>query len=189
MSPELFEHLFNLAGPLIAKQDMDYRKSIPAKKPHLVITLPYLAEGCSQQALNLGFRVGKSTVSKILKEVCEALYTLLATHHLRPPSTEEEWKQISSEFLTLWNMPHVIGAIDGNHVATKCPKNTGSLYHNYKGYFSQVLPAVCDATYNFIFIDIGQYGSTNDSAVLKNSELGRCLKSYSLNIPSEDIAD
>ena len=100
MSPERFEHLFNLVGPLIAKQDKNYRKSIPAKKC-LVITLRYSAEGCSQQALSLSFRVGKSTVSKILREVCEALYTVLATHYLRLPSTEEEWKQISSEFLEL----------------------------------------------------------------------------------------
>ena len=187
MNREHFEHLFNLVDPLIAKQDTNYRKSKPAKK-RLVITLRYLAEGCSQQALSLGFRVGKSSVSKILKEVCEVLYTVLATHYLRPPLTEEEWKQKSSEFLNLWNMPHV-GAIDGKHVATECPKNTGSLCHNYKGFFSQVLLAVCDAKYKFIFIDIGQYGSKNDSAIIKNLELGRRLESYSLNIPSEDIAD
>ena len=56
MSLELFEHLFNLVGPLIAKQDTNYRKSksIPAKKHH-VITLRYLAEVSSQQALSLGF--------------------------------------------------------------------------------------------------------------------------------------
>ena len=69
MSPESFEHLFNLVGLLIAKQDTNYKKSIPAKK-RLVIMLRYLAEGCSQQALSLGFRVDKSTKSKILKEVC-----------------------------------------------------------------------------------------------------------------------
>ena len=33
MSPERFEHLSNLVGSLIAKQDTNYRKSIPAKKP------------------------------------------------------------------------------------------------------------------------------------------------------------
>ena len=86
-------------------------------------------------------------------------------------------------------MPHVIGAIDGKHVAMECPKYTGSLYHNHKGFFSQVLFVVLDAKYKFIFIDVGQYGSTNDSAVLKNSELSRRLESYSLNIPSEGIAD
>ena len=53
MSPEHFEHLFNLVGSLIPKQDTNYRKSIPQKK-RLIITLRYLAEGCSQQALSLG---------------------------------------------------------------------------------------------------------------------------------------
>ena len=86
-------------------------------------------------------------------------------------------------------MPHVVGAIDGKHIAMECPKNTWSLYHNYKGFFSQVLLAVCDARYKFIFIDVGQYGSTNDSVVLKNSELGRRLESCSLNLLSEDITD
>ena len=86
-------------------------------------------------------------------------------------------------------MRHMIGAIDGKHAAMECPKNTGSLYQNYMGFFSQVLLAVCDAKNKFIFSDVGHYGSTNDSAVLKNSELGRRLESYSLNIPSEDIAD
>ena len=32
MIPEHFEYLFNLVGPLIAKQDTNYRKSTPAKK-------------------------------------------------------------------------------------------------------------------------------------------------------------
>ena len=36
MSPERFEHLFNLVGPLIAKQDTNYRKSIPAKNALLL---------------------------------------------------------------------------------------------------------------------------------------------------------
>ena len=165
----------------------ELQKKYTSKK-RLVITLRYLAERCSQQALSLNFQVGKSTVSKILKVVCEALYTVLATHFLRPPSTEEEWKQISSEFLELSNMPHVIGAINGKHVAMECPKNIGSLYHNYKGFFSHVF-AVCDAKYKFNFIDVGQYGGRNDGVVLKSSELSIRLELYSLNISSEDIAD
>ena len=39
------------------------------------------------------------------------------------------------------------------------------------------------------FNDVGQYENTNDTAVLRNSELGRRLKSCSLNITSDDIAD
>ena len=187
MSPERFEHLSNFCWSVNSQTRHKLQMSIPAKK-RLVITLRYLAEGCSQQTLSFSFQVGKSTVSKILKEVCEALYTVLVTHYLLPPSTVEDWKLISSEFLELWNMPHVIGAIDGKHVAMNAQKILGH-YINYKGFFSQVLLAVCDAKYKFIFIDVRQYGSTNNSVVLKNSELGRHHELYSLNIPSEDIAD
>ena len=42
-------------------------------------------------------------------------------------------------------------------------KNTTLLYRNYKIFFSQVLLAVWDAKYKFIFTDDGQYGSANDS--------------------------
>ena len=39
------------------------------------------------------------------------------------------------------------------------------------------------------FIRAKQYGGKNHSAVLKNSEVDKCLELYSLNIPSGDIAD
>ena len=55
------------------------------------------------------------------------------------------------------------------------PKNSGSLYFNYKGRFSIVLMAVCDASYNFTLVDIGQYG---DSSVLNNSEMGKRKRAY-----------
>ena len=77
MSPDRFEHLFSLAEPLITKQDTNYRKCIPARK-RLVITLRYLAEGSSQQAPSMTYRVDKSTVCSIVKHVCDAIYTALA---------------------------------------------------------------------------------------------------------------
>ena len=124
VSPERFEHLSNFCWSVNSQTRHKLQMSIPAKK-RLVITLRYLAEGCSQQTLSFSFQFGKSTVSKILKEVCVALYTVLVTHYLLPPSTVEDWKLISSEFLELWNMPHVIGAIDGKHVAMNAQKILG----------------------------------------------------------------
>ena len=76
--------------------------------------------------------------------------------------------------------------IDGKHVAMWCQKNTRSLYHNYKGFFSQVLLAVCDAKYKFIFIDVRQCESTIDTSVLRNFELGKRSESNLLNIASEE---
>ena len=60
---------------------------------------------------------------------------------------------------------------------------SGSKYFNYKGFFSVVLLAICDAKYCFTFIDIGQYGSSNDSGVLKLSHMGKCFEDNSLNVP------
>ena len=95
-------------------------------------------------------------------------------------------KSISEEFLTVWNFPHCIGAIDGKHIAIECPSNTGSLYHNYKGFFSVVLMAICDARYTFTLINIGDYGSNNDSGVLGNSEIGKALASNTLGVPDPE---
>ena len=43
----------------------------------------------------------------------------LAKKYLPTPSTEEAWKEIAEEFENEWNLPHVIGALDGKHIAIK----------------------------------------------------------------------
>ena len=90
---------------------------------------------------------------------------------------------MSNNFETFWDMPHVIGAINGKHIPNDCPKGTGSQLYNYKGFFSIVLLAICDARYTFILVDIGQYGSNTDSGVLLNSKIGQQFEETSLEIP------
>ena len=65
----------------------------------------------------------------------------------------------------------------------QCPVNSGSLFYNYKSYFSIVLLAVASADYRFVMVDIGTYRSSNDSGVLNNIALFKCLKKKKLGVP------
>ena len=159
---------------MILKQDTVMRKAIqPAER--LSLTLHHLAYGDSQLSNSFQFRVGKSTVSGIICETCSAIWNGLNHEYLNPPSTSQDWKKIAAKFERLWNLPHCIGAIDGKHVAMKCPLKSGSLYYNYKGWFSLVLLAVCDARYAFTLVDIGSYGSCNDSGIFSYSVMGQAF--------------
>ena len=89
--------------------------------------------------------MGKKSVSRIVSETSEAIVQALLQDYMSPPETEEQWKNISQEFGDLWQFPHVVGAIDGKHVVIEAPAKSGILYHYYKGTFSIVLLAVCDA--------------------------------------------
>ena len=186
MSPNRFEHLLELIKPVIMKKNA-VRAVIPPDE-RLAIALRFLASGESQTSLSYYFKIGKSTVCGIVEEVCEAIWTALQDY-VRPPQTPEEWLNISRDFESKWNMPHCIGAIDGKHIATKAPFKSGTLFHNYKSFFSIVLMAICDANYCFIYVDVGNYGSNNDSGVLLNSQMGKDFKERKMNIPEPSNLD
>ena len=86
--------------------------------------------------------------------------------------TEEDWIKVANEFYQRTNFPNVIGAIDGKRIRIKQPHDSGSLCFNYKKFFSMVLMAWVDSDYKFVFVDIGSYGSSSDSNIFKNSNMG-----------------
>ena len=100
-----------------------------------------------------------------------------------PLPTEEDWVRIEKGFRLKWHFPNCIGALDGKHVSIKSPPNSGSLFYNYKGFFSTVLMALVDANYRFIYVDIGEYGTNCDSNVFQFSSFGRKFLKNKLNIP------
>jgi len=64
-------------------------------------------------SLSYQFRIGKSTVSKIISETTTAIWNILQRIVLKQP-TEDDWKKIAKEFNDKWNFVNCIGAIDGN---------------------------------------------------------------------------
>ena len=170
MSPDRFNDLLSLVEPLKRKSDTRFRKATSACE-RLALTLKFLATGNSQQTLSYSFRIGRTNVSKIVSKTCEAIYSALKEKYLSYPKREDDWLRISEQFEEMCNMPHTIGCIDGKHIRLECPKLRGTLYDSYKGFFSMVLLAICDANYCFTLFDLGQCGSNNDSGVLANSQM------------------
>ena len=102
----------------------------------------------------------------------------------RPAKSEIEWLRIADEFKNTWDLEHCIGAIDGKYICIENPPNSGYLYYNYKGFYSIVLLAICNAKYNSTLLDVGQYGINNDAGVRANSLLGQMLENNSLKLSS-----
>ena len=156
--------------------------------------LCYLSTGMSQRDLCYNFRVGRQSVSDIVKRMSVAIYDVLSPIYMRTQSpiymrtqsTENEWKHIAEDFEELWDLPHCLGAIDRKYIGMDCPRKSGTHYHNYKDFFSMVLLTICNARYNFTLVDVGQYGCNNDSGVLGESKFRKAFEHRLWNIPAAE---
>lgn len=64
--------------------------------------------------------MGRSTVSGIVEDVCEALWKT-PQPIVMPVPNEEIWRASEKVFKGKWNFPHCVAAIDGKHVRIKAP--------------------------------------------------------------------
>lgn len=102
-----------------------------------------------------------------------------------PIPTKEQWESIASEFENKANFPHCLGAVDGKHIRIVCPANGGSMYYNYKDYFSVVLIAVADSSYRFVYVNIGSFGKDCDSSIFKQCSLWSSIERNVQELPEE----
>lgn len=142
----------------------------------------FLAAGDSLKSLHYNFRVGISTAFNIICETCEALWDVLTPVYLKFPE-EEDWLKIAADFRDKLNFPNCVGAVDGKQIEIVAPNRSGSMYYNYLKYFSTILLAICDAHKNFVYVDIGAFGTQSDGGVLFHSTLGQRSDKNQLNFP------
>ena len=141
----------------------------------LAVTLRFFSSGESFVSLSYLFRIGRSTISGIVNEVCKAIYSTLQLTFLRIPTETSKWLAIAEDFEILWNFPLCIGAVDRKHVVVESPALSGSDYHNYKNSFSVVLLAIVDAQYRFVYVDAGSNGRIGDSIIWRDSGMLKAI--------------
>lgn len=184
MPPAVYNNLLNLLRPGLQKKHTNFRAPISPLQ-RLSITMRYIALGESFRSISQQFRVGLSTVREIVKHTCQCIISTMMQDYMKTPDSTEDWLSIADDFETKWNFPHCIGAIDGKHVRIVAPRNSGSLYYNYKEFFSIILLAVVNADYEFIFVSVGAEGKASDGGVFNMSGLKQHMEDPQnpLNIP------
>lgn len=141
-----------------------------------------MATGESFASLSFAYRISACNISVIVREILKHLKKALLPIFM-PAPTEGDFKRIAEEFWNKWNFPNCTGAIDGKHIRIKAPGNSGSLFFNYKEFFSIVLLAIVDANYKFIAVDVGAYGREGDSAIFRKSTMGKKIITRNFNFP------
>ncbi|XP_016843940.2 uncharacterized protein LOC107981799 [Nasonia vitripennis] len=185
MKPSTFEYLLLHIKPTLTKNWCNLHTQPILEEERLVLTLRFLATGSSYTHLAFSFRMGVSTVCTVIEETMTVIWNKLQPIHM-PIPTAYDFGKIADRFYNKWDFPHCVGAIDGRHIRIKKPANSGSLYYNYKKFFSIVLQAAVDADYRFITIDVGGYGHQSEGGTFKESKLYKALAKKILKIPEED---
>ncbi|XP_045189634.2 uncharacterized protein LOC123546987 [Mercenaria mercenaria] len=182
---DLFQEFVRRVGPQITKKTTNWREPLdPGLK--LAITLRHMATGATFRELMYSFRVADNTISTFIPTVLEAIVDTFQAEVMPPLIEPDEWREVSIRFNTKWNFPHACGALDGKHIPIKAPPNSGSLYHNYKGFFSMILLALADADYKFIWVSVAEYGSASDCQVFNESELRELVEDGELGFPDPE---
>lgn len=79
-----------------------------------------------------------------------------------------------TEFEKRANLSNSIGTLERKHIRILQPSDSGSIYYNYKHFFSLILTALCDSNYCCKWFNIGGYGKDSDSGIhIKNLH---CIK-------------
>ncbi len=169
----------------ITKQDTLFRKALePGLK--LANTLCHLAAGHNYHSLMYSFWVASNTISLIIRKVCSTIIDEFSAEVLDCLMSPQEWKRVSDQFADRWQMYHANRTIDGNHMPIKCPEKSGSLFYNYKVFYSIILLALVDEDYMFLWVDVGQNRSSSDAQIFNQCELKEAIKDGTIGFPPDD---
>ncbi|XP_068091227.1 uncharacterized protein [Hyperolius riggenbachi] len=181
MSVSSFDGLLAKLKDALRRQDTNFHLAITPTE-RLLITLRFLATGHSYAALHYQFLMGRSTIRYLVLDTCKLIWKVLQPEFMPTPDVPM-WEANMQLFWEKHDFPNCLGAVDGKHVRLVMPAFTGSLYYNYKKFFSLVLMAVVDPNLKCIYVDVGAYGSSHDSSVFQHSRFGVKLRTGQMTLP------
>ncbi|KAJ7313273.1 hypothetical protein JRQ81_004557 [Phrynocephalus forsythii] len=164
VSPATFDYLCSQLRSAIQRRDTNMRRAIPADV-RLAMTLWRLGACTEYRAVEQLFGVSRSTVCKILRDVCEAVVAILTPAYICPPDPVEV--AAGNGF----PLPQLAGVLGSLHIPIRAPNENAAGYYNRHGWHSLVVQAAVDSRGCFWDINVGCPGRVTDTQVLCTSEL------------------
>jgi hypothetical protein len=125
--------LIKVVGPSLEQKNTNMRESIPMKVI-IAMTLTKLGSGNILQMCGEVYGIAESMASIIVREFCVAI-----KKHLKPlvipKLTKTKIKEITTGFERLYEIPYILGAINGSHVPIIAPKVDPKSYYCWKGFY------------------------------------------------------
>ena len=119
----------------------------------VLIFLRYVASGSFFEVVGDTIAVEKSTVSRTVHRVAEALCKK-RDRFIRWPVIPAEKQKNREDFFRLGGFPRVNGCVDGTHVRIIAPSDDENAFVNRKHYHSINVQGICDAQGLYIFVCI-----------------------------------
>ncbi|XP_071096960.1 uncharacterized protein [Haliotis cracherodii] len=112
-------------------------------------------------------RLDMATFHELL---ARAILDVMEAKVMKTPIEPQDWLQVAEQFQGRLQFPHVLGALDGN----------------YKGFCSIVVMGLVDADYKFLWIQVGDVGSSSDSQIWNHCALHQSIQQGILGIPDAE---
>ena len=170
---ESVKYLVEEFGVGLGSKTSHYPASAETK---MVVTLRFLASNALQEVIGDTFGISKGGVNSMIWEVIPRIAGRKDDFIKMP--TGEELLKTNREFHEITGIPGVVGCIDCTHVKVNVGEDRKGSFLNRKGYTSNNIQAVCDASYRFISVYAFWPGCTHDSFILKHSALFRDFEQH-----------
>ncbi|KAK4022511.1 protein ALP1-like [Daphnia magna] len=189
VSKRTFNYLCNALRPTLSKRDANLRAHVPLEK-RVGVALGLLASKNEYKndysVIAHTFGISKSSVAIIFKQFCNAVVDILFGKVVQLPSGPG-FREEADKFELRYLFPDTIGVVGATHLPVATPRNCGAGYTNSSGWNSIVLLGVAGYNNKLGYVCIGQPGSTDNTAVLKASQLYKTAQKGKLFPADEDL--